>query len=80
MSLRYEQRTALLRSRELLWDMLDAQKRPKTVKELKLRVCSALRHFPFLDERGEPLWSQDDFEAPNERVAEVDARGTTRKV
>lgn len=71
MSLRYEQRTALLRSRELLWDMLDAQKRPKTVKELKLRVCSALRHFPCLDERGEPIWSQDDFEAPNKRVAEI---------
>jgi hypothetical protein len=32
------------------------------VKELRERAYSALRHFPFLDERGEPLWSQDDFE------------------
>jgi hypothetical protein len=62
MSLRHEQRRALLRSRELLWDLLNAQKRPKTVKELKMRVCCALRHFPFLDERGEPMWSQDEFD------------------
>jgi hypothetical protein len=62
MSLRHEQRRALLRSRDLLCDLLDTQKRPKTVKELQVRVLSALRHFPFLDERGEPMWSQDEFE------------------
>jgi hypothetical protein len=61
MSLRYEQRRALLRSRELLWDLLNSEKRPKTVKELKMRACCALRHFPHLDERGEPIWSQDEF-------------------
>ena len=62
MSLRYEQRAALLKSRNLLRDLLDPQKRPKTVKDLRLRVVSALRHFPLLDERGEPLWSQDSFD------------------
>lgn len=62
MSLRYEQRRALLKARELLWDMLDHKKRPKTVKELRVRVCCAMHHFPSLDERGEPLWSQDDFD------------------
>lgn len=62
MSLRFEQRRALLRSRELLRDCLDPKLRPKTVKELRQRASSALRHFPFLDERGEPMWSQDDFE------------------
>ena len=61
-SLRYEQRRALLRTRELLWDMLDPNRRPKTVKELRMRVFCAMRHFPLLDERGEPLWSQDDFD------------------
>ena len=61
MSLRYEQRAALLKSRELLGDLLDAQKRPKTVKELRMRAMSALRHFPFLDHRGEPIWSNDPF-------------------
>jgi hypothetical protein len=62
MSLRHEQRRALLRSRDLLCDLLDAQKRPKTVKELRVRVLSAIRHFPFLDERGEPMWSNDEFD------------------
>jgi hypothetical protein len=62
MSLRFEQRNALLKARNLLRDCLDPQKRPKTVKQLRERAYSALRHFPFLDERGEPLWSQDEFE------------------
>jgi hypothetical protein len=62
MSLRYEQRRALLRSRELLYDLLNPQKRPKTVKELRERASSAVRHFPPLDERGEPMWSQDEFD------------------
>ena len=61
MSLRYEQRAALLKSRDLLCDLLDTQKRPKTVKEMRVRVLSALRHFPMLDSRGEPLWSNDSF-------------------
>ena len=72
MSLRFEQRCALLKSRDLLCDLLDHNTRPKTVKELKQRASSALRHFPMLDYRGEPLWSQDDFDDPQltERVAE----------
>jgi hypothetical protein len=72
MSLKYEQRRALLKARDLLCDLLDTQKRPKTVKEMRVRVLSALRHFPMLDYRGEPLWSQDEFDDPalKERVAE----------
>ena len=61
-SLRYEQRAALLKARDLLRDLLDPQRRPKTVKELRQRVSSAVRHFPPLDERGEPLWSMDEFD------------------
>ena len=72
MSLRYEQRRALLKARDLLCDLLDHNTRPKTVKELKQRASSALRHFPMLDYRGEPMWSQDEFDDPalKERVAE----------
>jgi hypothetical protein len=62
MSLRFEQRNALLKARQLLQDLLHPSTRPKTVRELRQRASCALRHFPFLDERGEPLWSQDDFE------------------
>jgi hypothetical protein len=62
MSLRFEQRNALLKARQLLRDLLHPSTRPKTVRELRQRASCALRHFPFLDERGEPMWSQDDFE------------------
>ena len=62
MSLRFEQRNALLKARQLLRDLLHPSTRPKTVKELRQRASCALRHFPFLDERGEPMWSQDYFE------------------
>jgi hypothetical protein len=61
MSLRYEQRNALKKCRDLLYDLLDPKARPKSVKELRQRASSALRHFPMLDERGEPLWSDDPF-------------------
>jgi hypothetical protein len=62
MSLRYEQRRALLKARDCLRDCLDPKRRPKTAKELRERAACALRHYPFLDERGEPMWSQDDFD------------------
>jgi len=64
MSLRYEQYRALKRSRDLLCDLLEPSRRPKTVKELRLRVACALRHFPFLEESGKPMWSQDNFKSP----------------
>ena len=65
MSLKHEQRNALLKARQLLRDCLDPKKRPKTVRELRERAHSALRHYPFLDERGEPYWSEDEFDEIN---------------
>ena len=62
MSLRYEQRRALLKARDLLRDCLNPKTRPKTAKELRERAYCALRHYPLLDERGEPMWSNDEFE------------------
>jgi hypothetical protein len=62
MSLKHEQRRALLKARDLLRDLLHPSKRPKTVRELRERASCALRHYPFLDERGEPMWSQDEFD------------------
>ena len=59
MSLRHEQRRALLKARDLLRDLLHPSTRPKTVKELRERASCALRHYPLLDERGEPMWSDD---------------------
>ncbi len=62
MSLKYEQRRALLKARDLLRDLLHPSTRPKTVKELRERASSALRHYPFLTEKGEPMWSNDEFD------------------
>jgi hypothetical protein len=64
MSLRYEQCYALYKTREFLRDLLSTDTRPKTVKELKDRAYSCLKHFPFLKENGEPIFSQDDFPCP----------------
>jgi hypothetical protein len=59
MSLRHEQYQALLRTREFLQDLLTAEKYPRTRKEMRFRVSKCLRHFPFLDEKGEPMFSQN---------------------
>lgn len=64
MSLRYEQYYSLHKTREFLRDLLRSSTRPKTGKELKDRAYSCLRHFPFLKENGEPMFSRDDFDCP----------------
>ena len=64
MSLRYEQHHSLYKTQNFLRSLLHSSTRPKTVKELKDKAYSCLRHFPFLDERGAPIFSQDDFECP----------------
>lgn len=64
MSLKYEQLCALVRTKEFLQDLLTVDKYPKTKKEMRDRVYRCLRHFPYLDETGEPQFSKDDFECP----------------
>lgn len=64
MSLRYEQYRALDRTRNLLLDLLDPEKRPRSVKLLRGRVMGCLRHFPPLAVDGEPLFGKDDFDTP----------------
>jgi len=64
MSLKYEQCYSLVKTQRFLRDLMHSSTRPKTVKEMRDRAYSCLRHFPFLDERGNPIWSQDGFECP----------------
>jgi hypothetical protein len=61
MSLKYEQYHSLKKTQSFLRDLLFTDTRPKTVKELKARAYSCLRHFPHLKENGEPMFSQDNF-------------------
>jgi hypothetical protein len=65
MSLKFEQCTALLRSREFLRELLLPRSKPWTKKELKERAYSCLRHFPMLGENGMPYFSQDEFTKPD---------------
>ncbi len=58
MSLKHEQYNSLKYTQEFLYDLLDPKKRPKTQKEMKDRVRRCLRHYPFLDGKGKPLFSK----------------------
>jgi hypothetical protein len=64
MSLRYEQQNALVKTQRLLRDILTVDGYPKTKKEMRERAYRCLKHFPFLDEYGAPMFSRDDFECP----------------
>jgi hypothetical protein len=65
MSLKYEQYQALKHTQELLFDLICAKSRPKNVTELKKRVRRCLRHFPPLTKHGEPMFSHDNFNLPD---------------
>ena len=61
MSLRYEQYHSLNITHRFLRDLLTVEEYPKTRKDMRERASACLRHFPFLHENGQPMWSQDDF-------------------
>ena len=61
MSLRYEQYHSLQMTKEFLRDLLTVEDYPKTKGEMRERAFLCLRHFPFLHENGQPMWSEDDF-------------------
>ena len=65
MSLRYEQYHSLWKTRKFLRDLLHHSTRPKKVSDIEDRAYSCLRHFPFLDAKGKPMFSEDDFECPD---------------
>ena len=60
MSLRYEQYRALKMTRDLLRDVLHWQG-PITHKAIKDMAYRCLKHFPHLDEQGQPYWSNDEL-------------------
>jgi len=64
MSLRYEQYAALAKTREFLLDLMTVDKYPKSKKEMREKAYRCLRHYPILDDTGEPIFSKDDFVCP----------------
>jgi|694.fasta_scaffold06436_19 hypothetical protein len=61
MSLRFEQYNSLKKTRKFLQDLLHHSTRPKKVSDISKQASSCLRHFPFLKENGEPMFSNDNF-------------------
>ena len=61
MSLRYEQYYSLKITQQFLRDLLTIENYPQTKGEMRERVHRCLRHFPFLYESGQPMWSKDEF-------------------
>ena len=61
MSLRYEQYMALKRTKNFLRCLLTVSECPKTKKEMRAEASACLRHFPFLHDNGQPMWSKDDL-------------------
>ena len=60
MSLRYEQYRALKSSRDFLRDILQGNVTWKR-KDLKDQAARCLRHYPFLDDSGQPIFSNAEF-------------------
>lgn len=61
MSIRIEQYRALVTTRAFLYDLLTVNKFPTTRREMRQRAMTCLRHFPFLRENGEPMFSRDSI-------------------
>ena len=62
MSLKKEQYYSLLITRDFLRNLLDKKTRPKNITEMTREALRCLRHYPFLKENGEPMFSKDNFE------------------
>lgn len=60
MSLRQEQYWAIQRTRDFLRELL-RWKGYMNKKEVRERAYRCLKHFPFLHENGQPMWSKDEF-------------------
>ncbi len=63
MSLRHEQYSALLRTRDFMRGLIDAKKTPRVPLKVRMEALGCLRHYPFLKDDGEPMFSKDNFKA-----------------
>lgn len=60
MSLRYEQYWSLQKTKAFLRELIMRPGRWSKA-ELRKEAGSCLRHFPPLTEKGQPMWSKDEF-------------------
>ena len=70
MSLKYEQYRSLHRTHQFMRDILtmrvtDFRKMGKDgFDEWRIDAYYCIKHYPFLDKRGCPMFSKDDYECP----------------
>lgn len=64
MSLRYEQHRALRKSRDFLAALLTMPAADLRAGPLRERARDCLRHFPPIDESGQPMFSTDRLRDP----------------
>ena len=63
MSLRYEQYRSLHSTREFLYELMVSPRMSQ--KEIKSRARALLKHYPWLEPNGKPVFSNDPFECPD---------------
>lgn len=61
MTMNYERRSAVNRTREFLYDLMDSKKTPRVPKEVRDEARSCLKHFP----------SEYDMERAAEQAPEI---------
>lgn len=72
MSLKNEQYNSLKKTRKFLVSIFEDKEKTKSRKvqelkrDLKKEAYSCLRHFPFLDSTGKPIFSNDEFYTENQ--------------
>lgn len=64
MSLKSEQCRALKYTREFMLDLINPSFSLRRAKDIRKRASQCLRHFPFLDENGCPMWGGDVDQLP----------------
>lgn len=67
MSLRYEQYRALQITRDFLRGLIDPRKTKRIPSEIRKRAYRCLRHYPFLNDVGRPMFSHDTFNLEEEK-------------
>jgi hypothetical protein len=63
MSLRYEQYRSLHATRAFLYELMVSPRMSQ--KEVKSRARTLLKHYPYLEADGKPVFSNDSFPCPD---------------
>ena len=77
MSLLYEQHRALRQCRDLLTGICNGTVK-RIPKAVRTQARDALRHFPFLTDENEPIFSRDGMRGPTSHFVRLPAKDARR--